>query len=99
MFGKANADAGAPGPGLVPAKGMLGDLADAIDLCPEVHAQLASALVDDCPLSAKDGNIIRGGYSGDLDKLRDLASGGKQWIARYQAEQAQATGIANLKVA
>jgi DNA mismatch repair protein MutS len=88
-----------PGPGVVPAKNMLGDLAASIDLCPEIHAQLASALIDDCPLSAKDGNIIRGGYSADLDKLRDLATGGKQWIAKYQADQAQATGIANLKVA
>src|SRR5213075_3015378 len=58
-----------------------------------------SALVDDCPLSSKDGGIIRGGYSGELDRLRGLAAGGKEWIARYQAEQAAATGIANLKVA
>ncbi|HEX5104672.1 MAG TPA: DNA mismatch repair protein MutS, partial [Pirellulaceae bacterium] len=69
------------------------------DLCPEIHTQLQSALVEDCPLSAKEGGIIRGGYSGDLDKLRDLATGGKQWIAKYQASQAEATGIANLKVA
>ena len=77
----------------------LGELAASIDLCPEIRAQLESALVEDCPLATKDGGIIRGGYSGDLDRLRDLAAGGKEWIARYQAEQAQATGIANLKVA
>jgi DNA mismatch repair protein MutS len=88
-----------PGPSLVPAKNMLRGLADSIDLCPEVRAQLDSALVEECPLSAKEGGIIRGGYSGDLDRLRDLATGGKQWIAKYQSEQAQATGIANLKVA
>lgn len=78
---------------------LLGDLELALDLCPEVHARLQSALVEDCPLAAKDGGIIRGGYSGDLDRLRDLAAGGKEWIARYQAEQAKATGISNLKVA
>lgn len=78
---------------------LLSDLEQSLDLCPEIHARLESALLEDCPLVAKDGGIIRGGYSGDLDRLRDLAAGGKEWIARYQAEQAKATGIANLKVA
>jgi DNA mismatch repair protein MutS len=78
---------------------LLNELESALDLCPEIHALLASALVDDCPLTTKDGGILRGGYSGDLDRLRDLAAGGKEWIARYQAEQAAATGIVNLKVA
>ena len=84
---------GTPGPGLVPAIGAQ------LDPCPELAAQLASALVDDCPLTAREGGIFRGGYSGNLDKLRDLAAGGKQWIAQYQAREAAATGIANLKVA
>jgi DNA mismatch repair protein MutS len=48
---------------------------------------------------ATGGGFIRGGYSGDLDRLRDLAAGGKQWIAKYQADQIAATGIPNLKVA
>jgi DNA mismatch repair protein MutS len=78
---------------------LVGALADDLDLCPEILAELTSALVDDCPLSSRDGGIIRGGFSGDLDRLRDLAAGGKQWIARYQADQIAATGIPNLKVA
>jgi DNA mismatch repair protein MutS len=79
--------------------GLLSTLETDLDLCPEIRAQLESALLEDCPLATKDGGIIRGGYSGDLDRLRDLAAGGKEWIARYQAEQAKATGITNLKVA
>ncbi|HZN35513.1 MAG TPA: DNA mismatch repair protein MutS, partial [Pirellulaceae bacterium] len=79
--------------------GLLTQLEAAIDPCPELAAQLASALVDDCPLAAREGGIFRGGYHGPLDSLRDLAAGGKQWIARYQAEEARKTGIANLKVA
>jgi DNA mismatch repair protein MutS len=78
---------------------LLSWLEQGLDLCPEVRAQLESALVDDCPLATKEGGIIRGGFSGELDRLRDLAAGGKEWIARYQAEQARASGIANLKVA
>ena len=91
----------APGQGLVPATGsqLLVQLSDTLDLCPEIRAQLQSTLVEDCPLSASGGGIIRGGASGDLDRLRDLAAGGKQWIAKYQANQIAATGIPTLKVA
>ena len=78
---------------------MLSRLEASLDLCPEIRAQLESALAEDCPLATKDGGIIRGGYNGELDRLRDLAVGGKEWIARYQAGQAAATGIPNLKVA
>src|SRR5436190_1785264 len=78
---------------------LLCGLESSLDLCPDVRAALESALVEDCPLATKDGGIIRGGFSGDLDRLRDLAAGGKEWIAKYQAEQARLTGITNLKVA
>jgi DNA mismatch repair protein MutS len=78
---------------------LLAELHNQLDLCPEIRAQLESALVEDCPLSAREGGIIRGGYSGELDRLRDLAAGGKQWIAKYQADQIASTGIPTLKVA
>lgn len=69
-----------------------------LHLCPELRSQLESALADDCPLSAADGNFIRAGFSEELDGLRELAKGGKQWIAAYQKRQMDETGIANLKV-
>ncbi len=69
-----------------------------LDLCPEVRGKLESALVTDCPLSARDGGLIRDGFDPELDRLRDLAAGGKQWIARYQADAVAHSGIPNLKV-
>ena len=78
---------------------LLSKLHDQIDHCPELHAILSAALMDDCPLAPTGGGIIREGFSGDLDRLHELAAGGKQWIAKYQAREAQATGIPNLKVA
>jgi len=68
------------------------------DLCPDIRARLESALVDDCPLASREGGFIRAGYHAKLDGLRELAAGGKQWIARYQAEEAARSGIASLKV-
>ena len=71
---------------------------DSIDLCPELCESLESALVDDCPLLARDGGLIRDGYSEELDELRKLAAGGKQWIAEYQSREAERIGVTNLKV-
>lgn len=70
-----------------------------LDLCPELRLELEAALVDDCPLNSKEGGILRDGYHAELDRLRDLAAGGRQWIAAYQAREAERTGISNLKVA
>ncbi|MEZ6113117.1 MAG: DNA mismatch repair protein MutS, partial [Pirellulaceae bacterium] len=77
---------------------LLGRLEAELDLLPNLRAQLDAALDADCPLSARDGGFIRPGYNEALDTLRELAAGGKQWIARYQAEQIEASGIPNLKV-
>jgi DNA mismatch repair protein MutS len=77
---------------------LLNELEAQIDLCPEIRGRLETALVENCPLAPRDGGLIRSGFSTELDGLRELAAGGKQWIARYQAEEAARTGIANLKV-
>ncbi|MEM8669878.1 MAG: DNA mismatch repair protein MutS [Planctomycetota bacterium] len=69
-----------------------------LHLCPELRDDLQAALEDECPLSASDGDYIRPGYDSELDSLRELARGGKQWIAEYQKEQMEQTGIPNLKV-
>jgi DNA mismatch repair protein MutS len=69
-----------------------------LDLCGEVRAALERALVDDCPLSGREGGFIRPGFSAELDALRELSGGGKQWIAAYQAEESRASGIPSLKV-
>jgi DNA mismatch repair protein MutS len=54
--------------------------------------------MDDCPLSPRDGGFIRDVFDAELDNLRELARGGKQWIARYQAQETERSGIPNLKV-
>jgi DNA mismatch repair protein MutS len=74
------------------------DLEGRLELCGETRSEIDAALIDDPPLTITDGGLIRDGYHPDLDEYRDLARGGKEWIARYQAEEIQRTGIANLKV-
>ena len=77
---------------------LLAHLETELDLCAEIRAKLEKGLADDCPLASRDGGFIRSGFHADLDSLRELASGGKQWIARYQADEIARTGIPSLKV-
>jgi DNA mismatch repair protein MutS len=77
---------------------LLKGLEQQLELCPQLRDRLLAALVDDCPISTREGGLIRAGYHQELDRLRELAAGGKQWIARYQAEEAARIGIPNLRV-
>ncbi len=77
---------------------LLRQLEARLDPCADLRDQLAAALVDQCPLSAKDGGVIRPGYHAELDRIRQLAAGGKQWMAQYQARESARTGIPKLKV-
>jgi len=69
-----------------------------LDLCPDLNDQLEAALAETLPLASREGGILRADFNARLDELRDLAKGGKEWIARYQAEQMETAGIPNLKV-
>jgi DNA mismatch repair protein MutS len=64
------------------------------DLC----ALLERALVDDPPADLKSGGVIRDGYDPELDRLRQVRTDGKQWIAQLEAKERQRTGIPSLKV-
>ncbi len=80
------------------ASALLQSLEARLDLCADVRGPLEKALVDNCPLITRDGGYIRAGYRSDLDELRELTAGGKQWMAQYQAAECQRTGIPNIKV-
>jgi len=74
------------------------ELESRLDLFPDIRKRLDEALEDECPLVSRDGGIIREGFHAELDRLRNLARGGKQWIAEYQAQESRKTGIPNLKI-
>lgn len=73
-------------------------LAARLDPCSELRERLELGLADECPVQASAGGFIRTGYDARLDELRELAAGGKQWIATYQQKITAETGIGTLKV-
>jgi DNA mismatch repair protein MutS len=76
----------------------LHDFATAAPDLSALGRRLDEALVDAPPLAVGEGGVFRAGWNAELDALRDRARGGKDWIARLQEEERQATGIATLKV-
>jgi DNA mismatch repair protein MutS len=77
---------------------LLCELESELELCGDIRSRLDAALVDDCPLTSRDGGFIREGCSAQLDELRELTRGGKQWIAQYQADESARLGIPNVKI-
>ncbi|BBB93098.1 MAG TPA: DNA mismatch repair protein MutS [Methylomusa anaerophila] len=73
-----------------------------INLSLNTHANvvnmIAAAIVDNPPLSVREGNIIRQGYDLELDELRSLARDSKQLIQEMEAKEREITGIKSLKV-
>ena len=69
-----------------------------LDPVDDVHDLIMRAIVDDPPVSIKDGGIIRSGYNQQLDQYRDAMKNGKAWIAKMEAVERQRTGIHTLKI-
>lgn len=74
------------------------ELGGAIDPHDAIARDIARAIVDDPPQSARDGEVIRPGYDHELDQLRAGAAGGKAWIAGLEAAERARSGIRSLRV-
>lgn len=59
---------------------------------------IESAIVESPPVSARDGNVIRNGYSPELDQLKASFAETREWIARLEDRERDDTGIKSLKV-
>ena len=64
----------------------------------EIYSLLEDAIAEDPPISVREGYIIKEGYNKELDELRNIRSGGKDFVAKFEAEVKEETGIKSLKV-
>ena len=69
-----------------------------IETLPELHELLETAIYENPPMTVKEGYLIKEGYSQKLDELKELRKGGKDFVARFEQEERERTGIKNLKV-
>ena len=73
-------------------------LANNINPHRDLYELLEKSLVDNPPMSVKEGGMILEGYNSELDDIRAISSNSKSWIMNYEAEQRNKTGIKTLKV-
>ncbi|MFH1850833.1 MAG: DNA mismatch repair protein MutS [Candidatus Neomarinimicrobiota bacterium] len=76
----------------------LAELATRFQDSSEIYTRIGNTLVADPPAQLKAGHYINPGVDPELDERRDLARGGKDWIAGMQAGERERTGISTLKV-
>ena len=74
------------------------NLLSSIQEFPTLTELLGNALSEEPPASPKDGNLIRDGYSPELDELRSASREGKNWLAELQETERKRTGIETLKI-
>ncbi|KAB7668738.1 DNA mismatch repair protein MutS [Bacillus sp. B1-b2] len=74
------------------------NLANQLDPCEDITDLLESSIVENPPLSIKEGNIILDGYHQELDSYRDASRNGKTWIAQLERQEREKTGIKSLKI-
>jgi DNA mismatch repair protein MutS len=77
---------------------LLNDLESRLAESPDLIDLISRSIVDDPPLALKEGGMIRDGFDPSLDELRNATRGGKDWIAKLQADEIVRTGIPSLKV-
>ncbi len=74
------------------------ELKNHMDPHTELYELLDGALVDNPPLSVKEGGMIKEGFDEKLDEVKNISKNGKDWILNYEAKERERTGIKNLKV-
>ena len=78
---------------------LLKELNCEIDLLSDVTNLIEEAIIDEAPITTKEGGIIKTGYNDEVDKLRYIGTNGKSVIAELEAKEREKTGIKNLKIA
>ncbi len=69
-----------------------------LDELQDIYELIEKAIVDDPPMTVKEGGIIKLGYHEEIDKLKTATTEGKNWIIQLEAKEKEKTGIKNLKV-
>ena len=69
-----------------------------ISTLPELYNLLEQSIYENPPITLKEGYLIKEGFNKELDELKDLRKGGKDFVARFENEEKERTGIKNLKV-
>lgn len=69
-----------------------------IDELKDIHELIEKSIVDDPPMTTKDGGYIKLGYDENIDTLKHATTDGKSWLMKLEADEKEKTGIKSLKI-
>lgn len=77
---------------------VLMELVEGCDDCSDLANMIDTVLVEEPPVSIREGGLIRAGYDDYLDQLREASVNGKKWLAELERSERELTGIKSLKI-
>ena len=77
---------------------MLKELYEELDELQDIHELIEKSIVEEPPISVKEGGLIKLGYHEEIDSYKEATTNGKQWIVELEAKEKESTGIKNLKI-
>ena len=69
-----------------------------LDELKDIYELINKAIIEDPPMTIKEGGIIKMGYDQEIDTLKKASTEGKSWLAKLEADEKEKTGIKTLKV-
>ena len=76
----------------------LKEICQNIDELKDIHELIEKSIVDDPPMTTKDGGYIKLGYDENIDTLKHATTDGKSWLMKLEADEKEKTGIKSLKI-
>ncbi len=64
----------------------------------DIYDLLEKSIIEEPPVSVKEGGIIKNGFHAELDEIKEISVNGKDWISNLQSQEREKTGIKNLKI-
>lgn len=68
------------------------------DILSDIYEKIKDSIVEEPPLTLRDGNIIKSGYDEEIDRLRTIGTRGKELVSELEEQERKNTGIKNLKI-
>ncbi len=78
--------------------GILADCYKDLDPMEDIRSLISTAINPDAPVALKEGHLIKAGYNEEVDRLREMAENGQQWILDLESRERIATNIKTLKI-
>ena len=77
---------------------LMQEILEELDPLEDLHTLVEESILEEPPISIRDGNMIRDGYNTDVDKYRTAKTEGKTWLAQIETKERERTGIKNMKI-